>query len=153
MEFAPIIRAPAAMDARIFADQPMGLRCTLLALPLSGRFQYDGEKNVLFLNFEKLEVSTLEDVEAIRHNVEKICEPIGHKVFAIVNYHDFELARSVEDAYLDMVRDVVARYYVGVSRYTTSSFMRAKLGAALEDRQTAPHIFESAQEAYASLGR
>jgi propionate CoA-transferase len=153
MEFAPIVRAPRPMDSRIFADEPMGLRRTLLSLPLDARFKYDAEKNILFLNFERLEVSTLEDVEAIRHNVERLCNPIGHKVFAIVNYHDFELARSVEDAYLDMVREIVPRYYVGVSRYTTSSFMRAKLGAALADRGAAPHIFETEEEALSRLAR
>jgi H+/gluconate symporter-like permease len=35
----------------------------------------------------------------------------------------------------------------GVSRYTTSGFLRIKLGEALENRGVAPHIFESADEA------
>jgi propionate CoA-transferase len=33
------------------------------------------------------------------------------------------------------------------SRYTTSGFLRIKLGQALEGRGLAPHIFESADEA------
>jgi propionate CoA-transferase len=38
-----------------------------------------------------------------------------------------------------------------VSRYSTSAFMRAKLGEALARRSVAPHIFESADEAHASV--
>ena len=39
------------------------------------------------------------------------------------------------------------RYFHGVTRFTTSAFMRAKLGHALEGRGVAPHIFESEEEA------
>jgi propionate CoA-transferase len=46
-----------------------------------------------------------------------------------------------------MVRSLVDRFYAGVSRYTTSGFLRIKLGEALERRGVAPHIFESATEA------
>ena len=130
----------------------MGLRNALLALPLEARFKYATDKNIMFLNFEKLEVASLADVERIRQNVERLCEPLGHKVYAVVNYDDFVLHRNVEDAYLEMVRDVVDRFYLGVTRCTTSSFMRAKLGAALIDRNVAPHIYENQQEALKNLG-
>jgi propionate CoA-transferase len=46
-----------------------------------------------------------------------------------------------------MVRSLTDRYYLGVSRYTTSGFLRIKLGEALESRGVAPHIFESAEAA------
>src|SRR5438445_10522673 len=62
-------------------------------------------------------------VEAIRSKVAEICEPLGHKVYAIANYEGFVLERDVEDAYVPMVKDVVERYYLGVMRFTTSSFM------------------------------
>ncbi len=39
----------------------------------------------------------------------------------------------------------------GVTRYTTSGFLRMKLGDALEKRGVAPHIYESAAEAEKSL--
>jgi len=90
-------------------------------------------------------------VEAIRCNVARLCEPLGHNVYAVVNYDGFSLARDVEDAYLAMVQDVVERYYLGVTRYTTSSFMRAKLGKALAERGAAPHLYETEQEARESL--
>src|ERR1700679_415469 len=36
------------------------------------------------------------------------------------------------------------RFYSGVSRYTTSGFLRIKLGEATAFQRLAPHIFESA---------
>jgi len=43
------------------------------------------------------------------------------------------------------------KYYAEVTRYTTSGFLRMKLGDALEKRGVAPHIYESAAEAKKSL--
>ena len=42
-------------------------------------------------------------------------------------------------------------YYTGVTRYTTSAFLRMKIGSALKDRGVAPHIYESRQEAHSAL--
>jgi propionate CoA-transferase len=153
MEFAPIVRTPRLMDGRIFRTEPMGLRADLLRLPFDARFRYDAERNLLFLNFEQLEVKDARTVEAIRDRVRALCEPLGHKVYAVVNYEGFLLDRDVEDDYAEMVRDVVSRYYHDVTRYTTSSFMRAKLGAALAKRDLAPHIYETEQEARARVRR
>ena len=69
----------------------------------------------------------------------------------VVNYDGFLLTRDVEDDYLAMVQDVIERYYLGVTRYTTSSFMRAKLGTALAGRGAAPHIYETEREARENL--
>jgi propionate CoA-transferase len=151
MDFVPLVRDPRPMDGRLFDPAVMGLRADILRLPLESRFRYDAQQNILFLNFEKLEVKSLETIEAIRERVRAFCEPLGHKVYGIVNYEGFILDREVEDAYLEMVKDVVERYYIGVTRFTTSAFMRAKLGAALAQRVVAPHIYESEAEAKAHL--
>ena len=152
MDFAPIIRAtPRAMAAAIFADEPMGLRDRMLAVPLSSRFAYDDQQNILFINFERLRVETQADIDAIEREVESHLAPIGHKVYAIVNYDHFELAPAVEDAYAAMVKGLVERYYDGVSRYSTSGFLRAKLGEALKQRGVAAHIYESPREALAHV--
>jgi propionate CoA-transferase len=153
MDFAPIVRQPRLMDARIFRPEPMGLREDVLRLPLEARFLYDAGQNVLFLNFERLELKSAAMVEAVREHVRALCEPLGHKVYAIVNYEGFVLDRDVEEAYADMVKDVVERYYLGVTRFTTSAFMRAKLGDALARRAVAAHVFESEAEAKADLLR
>ena len=79
--------------------------------------------------------------------IREICEPLDHKVYAVVNYDGFDVDREFEDAYLDAVQDIGDRYFHGVTRFTTSAFMRAKLGHALESRGVAPHIYESEEEA------
>ncbi len=148
MQFRPLIRRdPVLMDAAIFADEAMGLRERMLAIPLASRFAYDDQQNILFINFERLRVATKADVDAIEREVDAHLKPIGHRVYAIVNYDHFELAPAVEDDYAAMVRGLVDRYYDGVSRYTTSGFLRAKLGRALSRRGVAPHIYESPHKA------
>ena len=152
MDFAPIMhRPPRLMDERIFLPEPMGLRDRMLSLPLEQRFSYNAEQNVFFINFERLAVKTLEDIEKIRHAIESRLAPLKKKVFGIVNYESFTIPPELTDAFGDMVQGLVDRFYYGVTRYTTSSFLRLKLGEALRQRGVAPHIYESAAEARAHL--
>ena len=125
----------------------MGLRDSILCLPFEARFTFDPAQDTLFLNFEKLEVKSKQTIEAIRRRVSEICEPLGHKINAVVNYEGFHLDREIEDAYSEMVKDVVEKFYRGVTRFTTSAFMRAKLGETLAKRGLAPYIFETENDA------
>jgi propionate CoA-transferase len=123
----------------------------MLSIPLEQRFSYDPEQNVFFINFERLAVKTLDDVEKIRKMIEARLAPLNKKVFGIVNYENFTIPSELTDAYGEMVQGVVNRFYYGVTRYTTSSFLRLKLGEALQRRHVAPHIYEGAEEARAHL--
>ncbi|HEX3380579.1 MAG TPA: acyl CoA:acetate/3-ketoacid CoA transferase [Paraburkholderia sp.] len=148
MGFAPVIKsAPRLMDARIFEDKPMGLRAMLLRLKFSERFSYDADKNMLFINFEGHKVTTVDDVEAVRAEVARTVSGLEVRPHAIVNYDNFSIAPEVIDAYSEMVTGLVARYYSDVTRYTTSSFLRMKLGDALQRRSVATYIYESPEEA------
>jgi propionate CoA-transferase len=152
MQFRPVIeREPRPMEAAIFAEAPMGLRARLLLMPLPDRFTYDPASRTLFINFERLTVRTADDVEAVRAEVERHVTPLGHKVYAVVNYDHFVLDPQVEDDWAAMVRELMDRHYVDVTRYTTSGFLRAKLGSALAARGVAPHLFETAEEARRGL--
>ncbi len=152
MEFRPIIRRdPATMDQRIFAAGPMGLRDDLLRMPVEQRFTYHPGERRFFVNFEGHVVRTHKDVERIRHIVESMLAPLGHKVDAIVNYENFQIFPEVVEEYSAMVGDLCNRFYRDATRYTTSGFLRTKLGDALSRRAVAPHIYESAEEARAHL--
>ncbi len=152
MGFAPVIeRPPRPMDASVFGDGPMGLRARLLMLPLADRFGYDPASRTFHVNFERLSIRTRDDVEAVRREIEARLEPLGHKVYGVVNYDHFTLDPEVEDDWAAMVRELVDRHYLAVTRYTTSGFLRSKLGAALAARGVAPHIHESAAEARRAL--
>lgn len=149
MEFQPLVRDPRLMDPRIFRPEPMGLEQTLLGLSLADRISYDPTRNTLFANFEGFAVRTTDDVELVRREFENRCRAIGKKVSLIVNYDSFTLDPAVSDAYFSMVTYLQQRYYATATRYTTSAFMRLKLGGSLADRALAPHVFETLAEAQA----
>ena len=151
MGFAPIVRDVRSMDPRIFWRKPMGLASVLLDLRLSDRLSYDAERNVLFANFEGYAVRSAEDVDSVRRVFEALCDRIGRKVDFVANWDGFVIDDWVADAYFDMVAGLHAKYYASATRYTTSAFMRMKLGSALGARDTASHIFESRAEANAFL--
>jgi propionate CoA-transferase len=139
------------MDARIFADEPMGLRADLQSLPLEKRLTYDATQNLFFVNFENLNLRRAADIETIRQLIEQQLEPLDKKVYAIINYDNFSISPELLDTYVEMVRDVVTRFYSRVTRYTTSAFTRAQIGDALSQRHLAPHIFDNQHDALAQL--
>ncbi len=149
MDFKPIVRNPGLMDPRIFRDEPMQLEETLLGLGLGQRVSYDAERNILFLNLQGMHVKTRDDVDRVRRVVEEKVHEVGHKVALVVNYTDFLIDAAVADTYAAMVRYMDTHYYTTASRYTTSAFLRMKLGEALSRRRVAAHIFETSEEAHA----
>jgi len=154
MRFKPLISPRLSlMDPRIFAEEPMGLRNDLLSLPLDLRLQYDPAQDVLFLNFEGMTIRTRADIENLRRAVESRLAPVGHKVAAVVNYDNFSISPELVDEYVETVRGIVERHYTDVTRYTTSTFTRARLGTALAGGRDAPHLYDSKAEALAGLKR
>jgi propionate CoA-transferase len=147
MDFRPLIRNVRPMDVRIFRNAPMGLDHMLLGRNLADRIVYDAERNTLFINFEGFDVKTVEDVDLVRREVERSCRAIGKPVALIANYDGFYLDPVVSDTYFSMIAYLEQRYYSSASRYTTSAFMRLKLGEGLTERHVAPHIFETHDDA------
>jgi propionate CoA-transferase len=150
MDFTPIVEDPKLMDARIFEAAPMGLEQVLLGLGMKERLTYDADRNRLFINLEGFQIRTTDDVELVRREVERTCGLIGRKVHLVANYDGCQIDPMVADAYFTMITYMQNRYYMTASRYTTSAFMRLKLGEALKDREVAPHVFETRREAQAA---
>jgi propionate CoA-transferase len=151
MDFKPIVKNPKTMDERIFRLPPMDLKKDLLGKPMSERMTYDPSTNIFFVNFEGLHVRSMEDIEAIRSQAEAILVPLGRKVNAIVNYDNFSILPELADAYVETVKTIVSSFYESVTRYTTSAFLRMKLGEGMNARGLAPHIYESRGEARKGL--
>jgi propionate CoA-transferase len=151
MDFQPIVKNPRLMDERIFKPVPMGLKDDLLSIPIEERLSYDPATNIFYVNFEGLTVKTKNDIDTIRTRVSEICRPLGRRVKTIVNYDNFSIVPELEDEYIKMVQFVVSEYYSDVTRYTTSAFLRMKLGDGLKKRNLAPHIFQSKEEARLAL--
>ena len=152
MDFRPLMPTPPQlMDPRIFVAGPMDLREQLLSIPLDQRFTYDEASNHFFVNLERYSVRSEDDIEHIRQIVVDRIGPLGKRVYAVVNYDNFTISPELLDAYSAMVRSLMDEYYADVTRFTTSGFLRMKLGDALERRGVAPHIYESAAEAERNL--
>ena len=152
MDFKPIMhREPALMDARIFAEGPMNIRPDMLERPLAERLSYDAAQNLFFLDFSGLSVRNEADIARILAAVDAALTPVGHKVNTIVNYDRFSILPELVDAYLAMVKGVMDRHYHDVTRYTANTFLRLKLGEALEKHQMPAEIYESADQAQAHL--
>ena len=152
MQFRPVCNSdPVPMDERIFADGPMNLRVDLLERPLEERLTYDPGGNLFFVNFEGLAVRSKADIERIRSAVEAKLQPVGNKVYAIVNYDRFSILPELIDDYIAMVKALMDRHYLDVTRYTSNTFLRVKLGEALARGHIAPHLYANALDAQKGL--
>jgi propionate CoA-transferase len=148
MVFRPRISSDLrTMDARIFKNEPMGLRDIMLMVPLEHRIRLDRKRNTLFINFEGFSVHSNADIEAIRKQVVHALRDEQEKVHVVVNYDNFSILPDLIDQYAKVVKELTDLYYLTVARYSTSGFLRAKLGAALANREAPPHIHESHDEA------
>src|SRR5712692_614939 len=148
MGFEPILAKPVrTMDLRVFRPEPMGLRESLIARPISERVVYDGGRDILFINFEGLCLRRDAELDAVRTAVENCCTPLGRPVKVVVNYDGFEVLPHLFDPYSELVRELSDRFYSEVTRYTTSAFLRLKLGSTLAAHHVKPHLFETREQA------
>jgi propionate CoA-transferase len=152
MGFTPIVHGePKLMDLRIFLPALMGLKHDLLDMPMSARFSYDENENLFFPNLEGVSATSLSELETIHAAVDTYLAAIGRKVHAVVNYDNFYVAPHLADAWMDGVREVSEQHYADATRYTTSSFMRLKLGRGLASRDLAPNVYASSPGTSAAL--
>jgi propionate CoA-transferase len=151
MAFKPVIKAPPnLMDPRIFREGLMGLKDEMLSHSIEDRLTYNVEENIFFVDFENYYVKSSSDIHNILNEIEKILAPLSTKVNAIVNYNNFNIAADLVDEYADMVKYVM-RYYSEVTRYTSSTFLRLKLGDELARRNIVPYMFQTGEEARGAL--
>lgn len=153
MDFKPLINKPITMDRRIFADEPMHLLEDLQNLKLSERVSYDSDRNILFVNLEGWSARKKSDIDDLRRVLVDARIAAGRRVHSIVNHDGFRMAEDLYDDYAEMIAYMLDQHYVSTARYTTSTFMRLKMGEALDKRGLQPHIFERAEDAHAFVTR
>jgi len=151
LPFEPLVRTPVEMDPAIFAREPMGLRERMLDIHIDDRLSYDPATNTVFMNYAGMRVKDKRDVDTIIAAVDRLLGPLGRRVNSIVNYDGFSLDDDAVGDYMDAVRYVEQTYYLKVSRYTNSGFMRLKLGQELEKRRLSSRVFETGREARRGL--
>lgn len=151
LPFRPRVDGPKAMDAALFLPRPMGLRARMLDIHIDERLSYDAASNTVFMNFSGMRVRDAQDVRTIVDAVDRLLGPLQRRVNSIVNYEGFTVDDEATEAYMDAVQYVQNRYYLKVSRFTNSGFLRIKLGKELERRQVSTRVFESRREAEGNL--
>ena len=147
MAFRPIIGDVTLMDPRIYRIKPMDLSTVLQDLQLTDRLSYDEDRNLLFANLEGMAIRSVDDIECVRRVYDALCTKVGRRVALIANYDGFRVDESLADDYFEMVAELQAKHYTTTTRYTTSAFMRMKLGEALFSRHAGAHVFETHAEA------
>jgi propionate CoA-transferase len=153
MDFKPVMKTlPKLMDARIFRTESMNLKRDMLEIPMEERLIYVPSENTYYVNFENLYVKSSEQIQRIQKHTEKTLKPLGKKVFTIVNYDNFNILPELVEEYAEMVKYVM-QFYEKVTRYTTSTFLRMKLGDELQKRDVAPYIYETREEARKALAQ
>jgi len=140
------------MDPALFVPQPMGLRERMLDIHIDDRLSYDPNTNTVFMNYAGMRVKDKRDIDTIIAAVDRLLGPLGRRVNSIVNYDGFTIDDEAVTDYMDAVRYVEQTYYIKVSRYTNSGFMRLKLGQELEKRRLSSSVFETGREARRRLG-
>jgi propionate CoA-transferase len=147
MEFRPVIHETRPMDPRLFQESVMGIRNEFLLKELKTRVRYDEARNLLYLDFNGLEIDGSEDVENIRRLVEGLCRAAGKKVNAVVNYNAFKVNDKLLDEYLAMGEDIIQKYYRKVARHTASQEIIARFTDGFQGRKLAANLFASKEEA------
>jgi propionate CoA-transferase len=104
------------------------------------------------MNYAGMRVRNAGDIDAIIAAVDRLLGPLGRRVNSIVNYEGFSVDDDAMAAYMDAVRYVEKTYYLKVSRFTNSGFLRLKLGKELERREVSNQVFQTRQEAERNLG-
>jgi propionate CoA-transferase len=147
MDFKPLVRNVKPMCPAIFQDKRMKLRSYLLDIPLEDRLAYDKESNILYANLSGLKIRNNEDLETFEEQLFIFFKNIGQKVNIVSNYDGIDIASKMESKFIDLVHRLHKAFYLTASRYSTSAFMRQKLGKDLKNRSISSHIFETREEA------
>jgi propionate CoA-transferase len=152
LPFRPRVGRVAAMDAAIFRDAPMGLRDRMLDINIADRLSYDPVTNTVFMNYSGMRVRSADDIRTIVAAVDRLLGPLGKRVNSVVNYEGFSVDDDAMAAYMDAVKYVEQTYYLRVSRFTNSGFLRLKFAKELERRQLTSRVFETRSQADHNLG-
>jgi propionate CoA-transferase len=151
MAFEPIIKSPKLMNATLFQPNLMKLKDQLLNLRMEDRLTYDADSNTVFINLSGVELNTEEQFEKHVAAMNGFFHGLGKKVNIVSNYDGRTIAPKLQAKHLDFITDLEKKYYLTAARYTTSAFLRQKMGQDLKNRAIAPHIFETADEARAYI--
>lgn len=147
MDFLPTIDSPRTMKACIFAPEAMNLRGQLLDIPFADRLYHDIQQNIVFVNLSGLQIENEVDLGIFERELNAFFSSIGEKVNLVSNHDGMSVAPAMAAGFANVLGQLEYDYYLTATRYSTSAFLRQKLGQDLKKRSISPNIFETRQEA------
>jgi propionate CoA-transferase len=151
MAFRPVIPDDIrSMDARIFLEGKMGLKESS-PMSLDERVSYDAENNVVYANFEGMNIGTEEEADKLADYLDRYFSRLGRKVHVVVNYDNFDLGPAARDTFFAMVKHNEDNYFLSSTRYSTDAFFRHQLKEDFAEADLEQRIYRNFDEARKSL--
>ena len=151
MAFRPVIPDDIrSMDARIFSEGKMGLKESS-PMSLDERVSYDAENNVVYANFEGMNIGTEEEADKLTAYLERYFSRLGRKVHVVVNYDNVDLGPSARITFFAMVKHNEDNYFLSSTRYSTDAFFRHQLKEDFAQADLEQRIYRNFDEARKSL--
>jgi propionate CoA-transferase len=151
MAFRPVIPDNIrSMDARIFSEGKMGLKESS-PMSLDERVSYDAENNVVYANFEGMNIGTEEEADKLADYLDRYFSRLGRKVHVVVNYDNFDLGPAARDTFFAMVKHNEDNYFLSSTRYSTDAFFRHQLKEDFAQADLEQRIYRNFDEARKSL--
>jgi propionate CoA-transferase len=151
MAFRPVIPDNIrSMDARIFSEGKMGLKESS-PMSLDDRVSYDAENNVVYANFEGMNIGTEEEADKLADYLDSYFSRLGRKVHVVVNYDNFDLGPAARDTFFAMVKHNEDNYFLSSTRYSTDAFFRHQLKEDFAQADLEQRIYRNFDEARKSL--
>ena len=135
------------MDPRLFMDRTLKLRKEMLDIPVNQRLVHDEASNIVYANMSGLDISTKDELAELDDELNRFFTKLGRKVNIVANYDGISIAPRLSAKFMNLLGQLEYDYYLTSTHYTTSAFMRQKLGHDFKNRSISPHIFESREEA------
>lgn len=146
MEFVPRIANPLPqMEPLIFREGLMGLQYRS-PLSLEDRLHYDKADNVLYINFEGLNIETVQEAQKLADFFARKLVSFGKKVHAITNYDNFNLNPVAAQTFFDMVKRN-HEHFLSYTRYSTNAFFRRQLGKQFTQASLEHSFYKNFDEA------
>ena len=146
-QVAPDLRQ---MDAAIFTDAPLGL-AGRSPPALDERIDHRADDDLVFIDFEGLTVSSLEQAEELAAFLGAWLHGLARRVNVVVNYDNFELAGTAVPRFLEMLREHEHCYFLSCTRYSTDALVRRTLARSFGDAGLPRAMYRSFEEAAHAL--
>jgi propionate CoA-transferase len=151
MAFRPVVPDDIrSMDARIFREGKMGLSESS-PMSLEDRVSYDAQNNVVYVNFEGMNIETEEDADKLADYLNRYFSKLGNRVHVVVNYDNFYLGPAARDTFFAMVKHNEDSHFLSSTRYSTDAFFRHKLKEDFAEAELEQRIYRNFDEARKSL--